>query len=169
MLLAGLLLGGGVVRGQAGVAAMAPATMPAKGPPVRVITTSLASLANLEALAKEVGGDLPTWLTADGLGEMFPFLGKGSIDPDKPVALGVYLSGGDMATEVASGKGIVIVLPLNADKGTVEDSKEIRHGGNGGASGSGAGAGAEHAADRGKSDVRADAGECAEHHRRGIG
>lgn len=84
---------------------------PAAAPEItRVGVVSASSLDALAALARSLGiNDLPPFLTAEGLGQQFPFIQPGGIAGDKPVGV-VYYASPNM--NITSGQGVVIILPV---------------------------------------------------------
>lgn len=83
----------------------------AEDKPVEAGTVSIASLDKLADSAKRLGVDLPGFLTAPGLEQMFAFVGKNGLKTTAPLGL-VYYS--EKGWNMQAGQGVVFVLPVNA-------------------------------------------------------
>jgi hypothetical protein len=75
-------------------------------------SASVASLNKLSAVAGSIGVDLPSFMTAKGIGEQFPFVGADGIDPDKPIGGVMFAHKG---WDISRGQGAVFILPVKAD------------------------------------------------------
>lgn len=79
------------------------------GKPAKAATASVASLTRLAQVAGEIGVPLPPFLTAQGIGQQFPFIGPDGIDPERPIGI-VFFAGPNL--NVQAGQGVVFVLPV---------------------------------------------------------
>jgi hypothetical protein len=93
---------------QADAPAAAPDQAPA-GKPAKAATASVASLTRLAQVAGEIGVPLPPFLTAQGIGQQFPFIGPDGIDSERPIGI-VFFAGPNL--NIQAGQGVVFVLPV---------------------------------------------------------
>jgi hypothetical protein len=93
----------------------APAPAAPAAEPTLVMSASVASLAKVAALAKDVGlGEVP-YLSTTFIEQQMPFIGPGGLAGDRPLGVLLYADGARVALEDTA-----IVLPVNAGKADLE-------------------------------------------------